>query len=68
MGTGDRCGLNAAMTMLVDKPGAAAGTCNNCLNNSLAGLFGDTCMPATDKNCNPAMCNGTVTACMASTP
>jgi len=67
MGTGD-CTLNAAMTMLVDKPGAPANTCSNCLNNSLAGLFGDTCMPANDKNCNPAMCTATVTACQASTP
>jgi hypothetical protein len=70
MGSGE-CVLNAAGNTLQNKDGTAAnnGTpCGDCLNNSLAGLFGDTCMPATSPDCNPAQCKAQNDACTASTP
>ncbi len=68
MGTGECIvtGMN-----LTNKDGSAAnnGTpCGDCLNNSLAGLFQDTCTVVGGPNCNPAMCAASVTACTSSTP
>ncbi len=62
------CALSADMTMLVDPTGAPAGTCDNCLNNALAQLFGFPCMPANSPDCNPAQCASAYSACAQSTP
>jgi hypothetical protein len=62
------CQIDTTMTMLIDATGRPAGSCNNCLNDSLAGLFGATCMNPASPNCNPAMCDASNSACLSSTP
>jgi hypothetical protein len=65
MGSGD-CALSG--NMLTDAPGKAAGACDKCLGDALAGLFGDTCSSPTAPNCNPAMCASDTTSCLNDTP
>jgi hypothetical protein len=57
-----QCDLDSTQTQLVDPIGAPAGTCNNCLNDSLSGLFGNSCAGTT--HCNPTMCRSGYTACL----
>ena len=68
MGSGDCIvtGMN-----LTNKDGSAANTgtvCGDCLNNSLAALFGDACSPPSSPNCNPPLCKAQNDACFASMP
>jgi hypothetical protein len=62
----NKCGLNSSGTMLTEADGTPikmGGVCETCLNNSLAGLFGDMCSPVNSPDCNPAMCVSLQTAC-----
>lgn len=49
--------------MLVDPPTVSMGTCDRCLDNSLAKVFGTTCNGTTD--CNPTECTSVYDACLA---
>jgi hypothetical protein len=66
-GSGD-CEVDITGTMLVDAFGTPTGTCNACLNNSLAMLLSSTCAPPNDPNCNPSMCVGSYQICLSDLP
>jgi len=63
---GNKCTLSADGKQYVDRPGDPTDTCTNCLGNSLANLFGDTCKPASPvpPECNPAECKTITDACL----
>ncbi|HEX6837433.1 MAG TPA: hypothetical protein VF334_12725 [Polyangia bacterium] len=52
-------------TAAFDMNGAPTGDCGACLVNGEAGLWGDTCMPATDPACNTTKCAQQTAACQA---
>jgi hypothetical protein len=58
----NQCDLNSTQTQLIDPVGYPAGTCDNCLNDALSGLFGTTCMGTT--YCNPSTCRSAYSACL----
>ena len=62
------CQLDPTMTMLVDPPGAPAGTCNACLGDALAMLFQQPCSSPGAPDCNPPACTASYQACLSSTP
>jgi hypothetical protein len=62
------CALNSDMSEYVDAPGQPAGSCDNCLENSLAAVFLSMCTISSNPDCNPAMCNSEAAACAADTP
>ena len=62
------CMIDSTGTMLIDATGRPTGTCNTCLGNSTAALFGTTCPTPSSANCNPSTCTSSTNACLASTP
>jgi hypothetical protein len=64
--TGD-CVPDATGTMLTDGPNGA-GSCNACINDALADLFGTQCSSPTSTNCNPVSCASADSACFADLP
>jgi hypothetical protein len=42
--------------------------CGQCLNDSLARLFGDTCVDMSSADCNPGECKTATDACLADGP
>ncbi len=66
-GPGD-CTVDSTGTQLTDPKSKPAGTCDSCLQNALAGLFGDSCSPPSSSNCNPSSCASTYSSCQADGP
>jgi hypothetical protein len=46
-----------------DAPGAPAGSCQQCLDDALAPLFGQPCSSMSSPDCRPAACKNTRPAC-----
>jgi hypothetical protein len=67
LGSGD-CVLDPTMTKLVDPAGKPAGTCNQCLGNALAQLYGTACTSSSDPSCNPMDCQPFYMSCTADLP
>jgi hypothetical protein len=61
LGSGD-CVLDPTMVNLIDPPGRP-GACGACLDNALAGLFGNSCIPSGAPDCNPPNCIAAYQAC-----
>jgi hypothetical protein len=49
---------------LVDPIGKPAGTCDGCVNDATAQLFGGTCANPASVTCNPSTCSSAVSACL----
>ena len=56
---------NADNSMIMSgDPGTPPKECGQCLNDSLARLFGDTCKNMASADCNPAECKTATDACL----
>jgi hypothetical protein len=61
------CAPDATGTMLVDGQNGV-GSCDACLNDALADLFGTMCSSPYGANCNPSSCTFATSACLADLP
>ncbi len=67
-GPGYKCALDAAGSMLIDRPGDPVNTCGKCLNDALARAFGSACANLSSADCDPAACKATNDACLNDVP
>jgi hypothetical protein len=55
--------VGATLAETSGAPIVAGGPCDTCLANSLAGLYGGSCVPSGSPDCNPSACDTAVAAC-----